>query len=61
VFLIFCHGDVLRELVLVAGKSGLLPGEYALIYMFEGHGSSTFGEYTWYRENSPNNQVFNKF
>ncbi|XP_060577414.1 atrial natriuretic peptide receptor 1-like [Ruditapes philippinarum] len=56
VFLIFCHGDVLRELVLVAGKSGLLPGEYALIYMFEGHGSSTFGEYTWYRENSPNNQ-----
>ncbi|XP_053381094.1 atrial natriuretic peptide receptor 1-like [Mercenaria mercenaria] len=60
VFLVFCHGDVLREIVMVAQRSGLKEGEYVLIYMFEGHGSRTFGDYTWYRETSTINQEVRK-
>ncbi|XP_045198693.2 atrial natriuretic peptide receptor 1-like isoform X2 [Mercenaria mercenaria] len=60
VFLVFCHGDVLREMILVAKRSGLKEGEFVFIYMFEGHGSATFGDYSWHRENSTFNQDVKK-
>lgn len=49
-FVITCHGDVLRRMAILTRRLGLVPeGEYAFIFFFELEGSPPLGKYDWRR------------
>ncbi|XP_060585634.1 atrial natriuretic peptide receptor 1-like, partial [Ruditapes philippinarum] len=50
VFIVSCHGDVFRKMVLKARQSGLVDGEYVFIFYFQLHGDPPVGKYTWRRD-----------
>ena len=49
VFAVSCHGDVLRQLVLLAPNLGMKQGEYIIIYFISDQSSALIGKWHWER------------
>ena len=49
VFAVSCHGDVLRQLVLLARNLGMKQGEYIIIYFISDQSSAHIGKWHWER------------
>ncbi|WAR31512.1 ANPRA-like protein [Mya arenaria] len=53
VFVVSCHGDVLRKMVIMAKSMTFLPfGEYVFIFFFQFFGNPIIGTFEWYRGDS---------
>ena len=52
VFLVSCHGDIFRKMVLLAQHVGMKQGEYTFIYFHILKGDPLIGEYTWKKGDS---------
>ena len=48
-FLVNCHGDLLRKIALTAQRSGIPRGEYSIIFFLSDPLSSFIGNYHWER------------
>ena len=48
-FLVNCHGDLLRKIALTAQRSGIARGEYSIIFFLSDPLSSFIGNYHWER------------
>ena len=49
VFVVCCHGDIFRQLVLMARTMGMEVGEYSFIFYTSQPGNPTIGDYSWER------------
>ena len=49
VFLVACHADIFREMVLLARGLGMPQGEYVFIYFTNMPGDRLLGDYSWKR------------
>ena len=48
-FLVNCHGDLLRKIALTTQRSGIPRGEYSIIFFLSDPLSSFIGNYHWER------------
>ena len=49
VFLVFCHGNVFRQMVLLAPEVGLKEGEFVFMMYTSTPGNPTIGDISWER------------
>lgn len=52
VFLVSCHGDIFRKMVLLAQHVGMRQGEYTFIFFHVLKGDPVLGDYTWKKGDS---------
>ena len=48
-FLVVCHGDVFRQMVLVSRDIGMAAGEYVFIFYYSVPGDPALGDFSWAR------------